>query len=207
MAVIVLSMSVSRTLSLHHTSPETLPKFWRDFNNRRRKRIWTDASSNVVLSLRSWSRQTAFWASRLKPTQTIGQVFSKTLGTTVLGCLWHSVVRIRIIIACVRASHLCLRRSRVPFSKTSRRIQWSDGAGLRLFEVNRSQFSTNYTFPLHATSFPPKWSAHPFASFSTPNIQECYMPSLHHTHTYIYFSISHDSMNPGPRELKFCLLT
>ena len=48
------------------------------------------------------------------------------------------LVRARMSIACVRANHLCLRGSRIPFSKTSRRIQWSDGAGVGLFEVDRS---------------------------------------------------------------------
>ena len=39
-------------------------------------------------------------------------------------------------------------------------IQWSDGAGVGLFEVDCSWFSANYTFPLQATTFPPKWSVH-----------------------------------------------
>ena len=34
--------------------------------------------------------------------------------------------------------YLCLRGSRIPFSKTSRRIQWSDGTGVGLFEVDQS---------------------------------------------------------------------
>ena len=49
------------------------------------------------------------------------------------------LVRARMSIACVRANHMCLRGSRVSFSKTSRRIQWSDGAGVGLFEVDRWQ--------------------------------------------------------------------
>ena len=35
-------------------------------------------------------------------------------------------------VACVGASYQCLRGSRIPFCKISRRIQWSDGAGVGL---------------------------------------------------------------------------
>ena len=48
------------------------------------------------------------------------------------------MVKARISIACVRATHLCLRGSRVPVSTMSRRIQWSDGAGMGLFKIDRS---------------------------------------------------------------------
>ena len=43
-------------------------------------------------------------------------------------------VRARISIAIVRATHRCLRGSRIPTSTMSdRRTQWEDGAGLGLF--------------------------------------------------------------------------
>jgi hypothetical protein len=41
-------------------------------------------------------------------------------------------VNVRMSIAIVRATHLCLRGSRVPASKISRRPQWEDKAGLGL---------------------------------------------------------------------------
>ena len=51
----------------------------------------------------------------------------------------YSVVRgfvnARINIAILRATNLCIRGSRVPASKMSRRVQWHDGAGLGLFET------------------------------------------------------------------------
>ena len=47
------------------------------------------------------------------------------------------LVRARLSIACVRATHLCLRGSRIPFTRMSRRIQWTDSAGLGLFQVDR----------------------------------------------------------------------
>ena len=55
---------------------------------------------------------------------------------------WHkpysvvcSYVRSRLSIAVVRATHLCLRGSRVPADQISnRRVQWQDGAGLHLFQ-------------------------------------------------------------------------
>ena len=40
----------------------------------------------------------------------------------------------RLSIAIVRATHLCLRGSRIPTSRMSRRPQWEDGAGLSLFQ-------------------------------------------------------------------------
>ena len=48
------------------------------------------------------------------------------------------MVKARISIACVRATHLCLRGSRIPVSTMSRRIQWGDGAGMGLFKIDRS---------------------------------------------------------------------
>ena len=43
-------------------------------------------------------------------------------------------VNARMSIAIVRATHLCLRGSRVPTSQISnRRPQWEDGAGMGLF--------------------------------------------------------------------------
>ena len=51
------------------------------------------------------------------------KVFSKMLGTTILGCLWYAVVPARMSIACVRANHQCLCGSRIPCSKTNRRRQ------------------------------------------------------------------------------------
>ena len=51
----------------------------------------------------------------------------------------YSVVRgfvnARINLAILRATDLCIRGSRVPASKMSRRVQWHDGAGLGLFET------------------------------------------------------------------------
>jgi hypothetical protein len=52
----------------------------------------------------------------------------------------YSVVRgfvsARMSIAIVRATHLCLRGSRVPLSQISRRPQWEDRAGLGLFKTD-----------------------------------------------------------------------
>jgi hypothetical protein len=51
----------------------------------------------------------------------------------------YSVVRgfvnARINLAILRATNLCIRGSRVPASKMSKRVQWQDGAGLGLFET------------------------------------------------------------------------
>ena len=46
------------------------------------------------------------------------------------------LVRARVSIAIARTTHLCLRGSRIPASKTSRRILWEDGAGVGLFETD-----------------------------------------------------------------------
>ena len=46
------------------------------------------------------------------------------------------IVRSRISIACVRASHQCIRGSRVPVRKMSRQIQWEDGAGTGLYHID-----------------------------------------------------------------------
>jgi hypothetical protein len=52
----------------------------------------------------------------------------------------YSVVRgfvsARINLAILRATNICIRSSRVPASKMSKRVQWLDGAGLLgLFET------------------------------------------------------------------------
>jgi hypothetical protein len=51
----------------------------------------------------------------------------------------YSVVRgfvnARINLAILRATNLCIRGSRIPASKMSKRVQWHDGAGLGLFET------------------------------------------------------------------------
>ena len=46
------------------------------------------------------------------------------------------MVRARVSIAIARATHLCIRGSRIPASKMSRKVQWDDGAGLGLFETD-----------------------------------------------------------------------
>ena len=52
------------------------------------------------------------------------QYYSKTCG----------YVKSRIAITLVRATHLCMRGSRVPAHRISvQRLQWEDGAGLNLF--------------------------------------------------------------------------
>ena len=52
-----------------------------------------------------------------------GRAYSKVCG----------IVRARMSIAIVRATHLCLRGSRIPTTAMSRRPAWLDGAGLGLF--------------------------------------------------------------------------
>jgi hypothetical protein len=47
------------------------------------------------------------------------------------------IVRSRISIVCVRASHQCLRGSCIPFRTMSRQIQWDDGAGAGLYRIVR----------------------------------------------------------------------
>ena len=56
---------------------------------------------------------------------------------------WHrpysvvcSLVRTRMSIAIARATHLCLRGSRVPATKTSFSFKCEDGAGVSLFETD-----------------------------------------------------------------------
>ena len=49
------------------------------------------------------------------------------------------LVRARVSIAILLVTwttHLCLRGSRIPASKTSRRILWEDGAGVGLFKTD-----------------------------------------------------------------------
>lgn len=46
------------------------------------------------------------------------------------------MVRARVSIATARATHLCIRGSRVPASKISHRVQWDDGAGVGLFKID-----------------------------------------------------------------------
>ncbi len=43
-------------------------------------------------------------------------------------------MRARISIAIVRATHLCIRGSRIPTNRMSRHPQWEDGAGIGLFQ-------------------------------------------------------------------------
>jgi hypothetical protein len=47
------------------------------------------------------------------------------------------LVKSRISLACVRATHQCLRGSRTPFRTISREIQWEDGAGTGLYRIDR----------------------------------------------------------------------
>ena len=47
------------------------------------------------------------------------------------------IVRSRISIACVRASHQCIRGTRIPAKKMSRQIQWEDCAGVGLYRIDR----------------------------------------------------------------------
>jgi hypothetical protein len=44
-------------------------------------------------------------------------------------------VNARINLAILRATNICIRGSRLPASKMSKRVQWLDGAGLGLFET------------------------------------------------------------------------
>ena len=46
------------------------------------------------------------------------------------------LVKARVSIAIARATHLCIRGSRIPASKMSKKVQWDDGAGLGLFETD-----------------------------------------------------------------------
>ena len=46
-------------------------------------------------------------------------------------------VKSRVSLACVRATHQCLRGSRTPFHSISREIQWEDGAGTGLYRIDR----------------------------------------------------------------------
>jgi hypothetical protein len=48
----------------------------------------------------------------------------------------HVFVSARMSIVIVRATHLCLRGSRVPHSQISRCPQWGDRAGLGLFKTD-----------------------------------------------------------------------
>jgi hypothetical protein len=47
------------------------------------------------------------------------------------------LVKSRISLACVRATHQCLRGSRTSFRTISREIQWEDGAGLGVYRIDR----------------------------------------------------------------------
>ena len=47
-----------------------------------------------------------------------------------------SLVRTRVSIAIARATHMCIRGSRVPANQISRKLQWEDGAGVGLFEAD-----------------------------------------------------------------------
>jgi hypothetical protein len=46
------------------------------------------------------------------------------------------LLRARVSIAIARATHLCLRGSRVPASRISHKVQWDDGAGVGLFQTD-----------------------------------------------------------------------
>ena len=52
----------------------------------------------------------------------------------------HSVMcgllRSRVSIAIARATHLCIRGSRINANQISRRVQWDDGAGVCLHETD-----------------------------------------------------------------------
>jgi hypothetical protein len=47
------------------------------------------------------------------------------------------LVKSQINLACVRATHQCLRGSRTPFRTISREIQWEDGAGTGIYRIDR----------------------------------------------------------------------
>jgi hypothetical protein len=66
--------------------------------------------------------------------------FAKRLSQK-LAIKWHrplshvtGYVKTRLSIAIIRATHLCLRGSRIPTHKMSRQPLWEDGAGLALFD-------------------------------------------------------------------------
>jgi hypothetical protein len=60
-------------------------------------------------------------------------------------------VNARMSIAIVRATHICLRGSRIPSSKMSNRFPlWEDKAGLSLLSF--SQFNLNCTAQLFSTA-------------------------------------------------------
>jgi hypothetical protein len=47
-------------------------------------------------------------------------------------------IRTRISLAILRATHLCLRGSRIPASQIShRRVDWDGGAGVTLFSTSQ----------------------------------------------------------------------
>ena len=46
------------------------------------------------------------------------------------------IVRSRMSIAIIRASHQCIRGSRIPFRSISRRIAWEDGSGTALYQIS-----------------------------------------------------------------------
>ena len=47
------------------------------------------------------------------------------------------IIRSRISIAIVRASHQCIRGSRIPARSMSKQIQWEDGGGTGLYRIYR----------------------------------------------------------------------
>ena len=47
------------------------------------------------------------------------------------------IIRSRISIAIVRASHQCIRGSRFPARSMSKQIQWEDGGGTGLYRIYR----------------------------------------------------------------------
>jgi hypothetical protein len=56
------------------------------------------------------------------------------------------LVKSRISLACVRATHQCLRGSHTSFRTISREIQWEDGAGLGVYRIDQ-QSSNRHHLP------------------------------------------------------------
>jgi hypothetical protein len=47
------------------------------------------------------------------------------------------LVKSRISLACVRATHQCLRGSHTSFRTISREIQWEDGTGMGIYRIDQ----------------------------------------------------------------------
>jgi hypothetical protein len=129
---IVSSMSVSLTLMPRAISPKTPPRSWKLTKRRERG-----------ITLRLLAQRRHFTPFVVSTDGLIGKEAPSVLKelSTLLSDKWekpYSVVRgyvnARMSISIVRATHLCLRGSRIPTSQISnRRPQWEDKAGLRLF--------------------------------------------------------------------------